>query len=525
MIRLASLMLMIITLMSPAIASGKQALSQNEKTTIIFFDTIRENPPMLRGFLTAMPKGADLHAHLSGSVYAEDYLEWAMQDNRCINTTTFEISAAAGKPEKTGKTDKPVKAPAQCPEGTVPAATMEKDTKLYSSAINALSTRDVQYTSAMWGHDHFFDTFGKFGAAQQGRDADMLASVIRRAAAQNIMHLELMASIYPPELKTIATTVGWNGDAAATLAALRQAGLFNSVPASVEARRQLLERTRPLLTEREAALGVSFIQQVTRTQTPAVVFAQIAYSFEMVRQDPATIAFNLVAPEDNPVALRDYSLHMSMIDALYGLPEYANTPITLHAGELTMGLVPPRHLGFHIREAVEKGHARRIGHGVDVMYEDKPFELMRTMQSKRIAVEICLTSNDRILGVSGGNHPFPIYRQFGVPVVLNTDDEGVSRIDLTNEYLRAAKDYDLGYTEVKTLSRNSLEYSFLPGQSLWDDPATFVMTGACKDSLIGHETATCSKLLNESEKARAQWNLEMAFSDFEKEVADSMTNR
>ncbi|UZP68694.1 adenosine deaminase [Desulfovibrio mangrovi] len=519
MIRLAALMLMIITVMSPALASGKQAFSQNEKTTIIFFDTIRENPPMLRGFLAAMPKGADLHSHLSGAVYAEDYLQWAIEDNRCINTRTFEISAATEKTEKSGKVR------TLCAEGSVPATNMAQDTGLYSDAINALSTRNVQYTSAMWGHDHFFDTFGKFGASQQGRQTDMLASVVRRAAAQNIMHLELMASIYPPDIKAIATSVGWNGDAAATFAALKQAGLFKTIPASVAARRQLLDDLKSRLNEKEAATGVDFIQQVIRTMPPEIVFAQIAYSFEMVRQDPDTVAFNLVAPEDNPVALRDYSLHMSMIDALYSLPEYRDTAITLHAGELTMGLVPPRELAFHIREAVEKGHARRIGHGVDIMYEKSPFELLRSLQSKPVAVEICLSSNDRILNVSGAEHPFPIYRQFGVPVVLNTDDEGVSRIDLTNEYVRAAKDYDLGYSEVKTLSRNSLEYSFLPGQSLWDDPSAFTMANACKDSLIGHETAPCTKLLNESEKARAQWNLEIAFSEFEREVSESMANR
>jgi adenosine deaminase len=35
-----------------------------------------------------------------------------------------------------------------------------------------------------------------------------------------------------------------------------------------------------------------------------------------------------------------------------------------------------------------------------------------------------------VLGVSGKNHPFPIYRKFGVPVALSTDDEGIERIDL-----------------------------------------------------------------------------------------------
>ena len=48
-----------------------------------------------------------------------------------------------------------------------------------------------------------------------------------------------------------------------------------------------------------------------------------------------------------------------------------------------------------------------------------------------------------------------------MPVTLSTDDMGVSRIDLSNEYSRAARDYPFGYRELKKIARNSIEYSFL----------------------------------------------------------------
>jgi adenosine deaminase len=134
--------------------------------------------------------------------------------------------------------------------------------------------------------------------------------------------------------------------------------------------------------------------------------------------------------------------------------------LTEHAGELAPGLVPPAGLRFHIRGAVEVGHAERIGHGVDVMEEDRPLDLLREMAQKHIAVEICLTSNDLILGVRGDRHPFPIYRKFGVPVVIATDDEGVSRSDMTREYLRAVQGYALSYGDVKKMVSDSIEYGF-----------------------------------------------------------------
>ncbi|MHB1793689.1 MAG: hypothetical protein ACYCPO_01870 [Acidobacteriaceae bacterium] len=62
---------------------------------------------------------------------------------------------------------------------------------------------------------------------------------------------------------------------------------------------------------------------------------------------------------------------MQMFDLLHH--DYPQVHLSLHAGELAPGLVPPNGLRFHIREAVDLGHAQRIGHGVDVMYEDRPY--------------------------------------------------------------------------------------------------------------------------------------------------------
>ncbi len=181
-----------------------------------------------------------------------------------------------------------------------------------------------------------------------------------------------------------------------------------------------------------------------------------------------------------------------------------------------MGLVPPEGLRFHIRESIERGHAERIGHGVDVMNERDAMPLLTEMARRRVLVEICLTSNDVILGVRGKEHPLTVYRKYGVPVALATDDEGVSRIDLTHEYVRAAETYGLSYTDLKEMVRASLEHSFLPGLSLWSSVKPFRMVGACA---AGGASSSCKKFLDASEKARVQWKLEEEFTDFEKSVA------
>jgi hypothetical protein len=254
---------------------------------------------------------------------------------------------------------------------------------------------------------------------------------------------------------------------------------------------------------------IRYIAQVIRTFSPAQVFAQVQFGYALAAADPLVVGVNLVAPEDDPTTLRDYAKQMAMLG--YMGRRYPTVRLTLHAGELTQGLVPPEDLGHHIRDAVDIAGARRIGHGVDLSYEIDAGGLLKTMAAKKVLVEINLTSNDVILGVKGEDHPFPAYRAAGVPVALSTDDEGVSRVDLTHEFVRAVQTYRLSYGDLKTLVRNSLEYSFLPGRSLWDATAPYRLDPAC----VRGETAACTSLLNDSEKARLQWRLEGEFKAFE----------
>jgi len=236
----------------------------------------------------------------------------------------------------------------------------------------------------------------------------------------------------------------------------------------------------------------------------------------MDAHEPGFVGINFVQPEDGYLSMRDYTLHMKMLDYLHSV--YPQVPISLHAGELAPGLVPPEGLRFHIRQAVELGHAQRIGHGVDVMYEDDAPALLKELAKKHVMVEINLSSNEGILGIKGAAHPFPNYRAAHVPVALSTDDEGVSRIDITHEYVRAALDYRLAYQDLKQLARTGMEHSFLPGPSLWAEPDAFSAPSApCKGQPLGADkpSAPCKAFLDTSEKASAQWELERRFRAFE----------
>ena len=159
------------------------------------------------------------------------------------------------------------------------------------------------------------------------------------------------------------------------------------------------------------------------------------------------------------------------------------------------------------------------------MDEHNARDLLREMARRNVLVEICLTSNHVILGVKGEDHPFPIYRKYGVPVTLATDDEGVSRSELTWEFQRAVESYQLDYATVKRMVRDSLDHSFLPGPSLWAASQSsqafgsgrFEMVSVCSHEALRPEPVSnsCRRFLDSSDRARMEWKEEVELSRFE----------
>ncbi len=462
----------------------------------------RGNNGALYALLKQMPKGGDLHNHLTGAVYAESLIQFAAESGLCLDRQSLALAQPPCQPKQAE---------------AIQALT---DPELYTKVIDAWSMRDLNPDTD--GHDHFFDTFPKFSAATQAHLPQILAEVTQRAADANVEYLELMVHPDQGRASALAAKLAYNPDFAVMRSKLLDADFASAVE---EARKNLdaMERGKNeqlhCASEPEALAGacsvhIRYIYPVARAAAPTQVFAQMLMGFELASRDPRVVALNLVQPEDWYVPMRDFQLHMLMLDYLKGV--YPNVHITLHAGELAPGLVPPNGMRSHIRESIEVGKAERIGHGVDVMYEEHPHELLATMARRNIMVEICLTSNEEILGIQGRQHPLAMYLKAGVPVALATDDEGVSRSDMTSEYERAVLDQGLDYATLKKMARTSLEHAFLPGASLWSDARKFTPVHECAaERSTTVPTPACTKFLNGSEKAREQWRLEHRFSDFE----------
>ena len=432
---------------------------------------LHQGPLAVQAFLADFPKGADLHFHLGAGVYAETLIRVAAEDKVCIDPAKAEFAR-----NEQGRT---VKEPCAAP--LVPASELNGSSltpaqqDLYDRVVDAFSMRNFVPTPSYSGHDQFFSTFDRFGGLDKSHTGQWIDEITRRADAENNQYLELMHTPAFGHAARIAHEVGFNSDLAQMRQAMLDQGLRDEiaadreeVKAAIESRNRIQHCGTPQAA-RACRVQVRFIYQVLRAFSPEQVFAQTLLGFETVQQaieqgSDDWVGINFVQPEDYMVAMRDYTLHMKMIEYLHGL--YPKVHITLHAGELAPGMVPPEGMKFHIRQAVEIGHAERIGHGVDAMYEDDAAGLLKEMAKKHVMVEVNFSSNEGILGITGDKHPFEYYRAAHVPVALSTDDQGVSRIDLTHEYVRAANDYHLSYQDLKQLARTGMEHDFLPGHSL-----------------------------------------------------------
>jgi adenosine deaminase len=182
-------------------APSKQAQERAEQFAVRSLEAARANPLQLRHFLSEMPKGADLHVHIGGAVYAESFIRAGAEDGLCVNVASL---AFVRSPRTSGPARK-----AACESGQVPAAQAYKDQHLYDALVDSFSMRGYVPSPGVTGHDHFFDTFAKFGGTDPHHLGEWIDEIATRAAAQNEQYLELMHTPDFRHAAAIATKIGW----------------------------------------------------------------------------------------------------------------------------------------------------------------------------------------------------------------------------------------------------------------------------------------------------------------------------
>lgn len=467
-----------------------------------YFNQIKHNPKALHAFFNTMPKGGELHYHLSGGASTETLIHLAAAGSYCVDESLTLIPKAQA-----------------CP-GIASPKLLEPS--WYGKTLRAWSLKDflpLQESAS----DHFFKSFAKFKWVALDHSPNLLAEVMQHAANQHELYLEIL--LQPDQAKSIqfADLIHNQRTLEEKYTALVADKRFlHNVQYTVQETHRIYHKARALVgcdiapQKPACTLKVTFQYYAQREKPVDQVFTQALTGFLAASRSNLLVGVNIVQAEHGRLALQDYHQHMQLFQFLHH--NFPKVHISLHAGELTPDIAPPKDLRLHIHEALLQGNAERIGHGIAIQYEDQKAATVAFMATHRIPVETCLTSNQTLFHVSGSNHPLNFYLQHGVPIVLSTDDEGILRTDLSQQFFEAVVQHHLDYPTLKTINRNTLTYSFLPGKSLWQNPQAGIPVPACQKLTW----ASCLKFIQGNDKGKLQWELEQQLYAFEKKYAHSV---
>jgi adenosine deaminase len=467
--------IIIYLLFLTALITSCSTHNRNRDITEKYFDAIKveADNAKLTMFCTQMPKGGDLHHHYSGALYVETYLDWANKKYYCLNPKTLMLDTIDG----------------------ITIDSLKNNGALYRIVLETWSDEDFTDNSHLQEppDQHFFNTFGYFGGICKAYYSAGLEDIKQEAGKENVQYIETMLNSPKVRVQFRNTLTDSMVNGQTKQDTLQLYRVFNTMAQTVKASPKYDSIIANYLQTvhsynqgiDDSAFTMRFQAYAVRTQPPATVFATLYACFDAVARDKSSllVGVNIVAPENNYVSMRDYWLHMQMFRFLK--KKFPTVKTAMHAGELTLGMVKPQDLTYHIYDAVFMANANRIGHGVDMPYETHAPELLKKMKADSIPVEINLTSNEFILGIKGNDHPINLYYDAGVPIVISTDDAGVSRDNLTHEYVLLASRYHFSYKQIKSFVFNSIRYSFL----------------------------------KESEKTALEENLKKRFEAFESEIA------
>ena len=388
-------------------------------------------PEQMYRFLYALPKGGDLHNHLTGAVRSEWYWDAAMAAEKrgYLYYTRVRIENCAPYGH-----DEFGQAKALLLFKNIQASTFDKLDACGKSEFKKLQDlNEIEKTA--WlnsmrldqpyeGRNEFFDAIW-----------DRINDLLKNPYLICDILLRNMQAFGKEGLVYLETQQGAEGE-------VHPDGTPYSVEEVVGIYRQFLASPAAKAT----GVEVRFQNALLRFTPNAEQHLRVLYAITDRYRD-LYVGVNMVGREDN-----DKGYPLRFLPVLRELRhKYPDINLSIHAGEVD-------EPNFHIRDTLLLG-AQRIGHGVNLITD--PDTLLR-MRYGPFLVEINLISNLLLEYVSDySQHPFPEYLRTGIPVALSTDDRGMWDSNLSDEFYVAVKEFNLSWEEIVKLGRNSLQYAFV----------------------------------------------------------------
>lgn len=422
--------------------------------------------PELHIVLNEMPKGADLHVLLEGSAYPEDLLYEAKNSMLFCDQNSLLFS------------------PKQHP-GAFPVSAMVSNPETYARLLNNLTLRACDSNSVKTYHHYLQRVAPSHKSLMENIDPfHMVNCVWRQGQIQNLAYMEMLVSLKC--LETLAKDFD-------------RIDLLNPV--------------------------VRFIVAVDRTKDNSEVNAELAMGFSMLNKYPRYIVgINLIGPEDNESSRDLFDIQIGAINSLVTKDDSKGCNVIIQAGKLTPDIAIPAMLIGRIKAGAGLPFCKRVSNAVSILWEHDAKKQLRKMSVDRIAVELCLSVQDKMLGLKGSGHPALLYKKSNVPIVLCTEMEGVTREGLSKQYFKAMREIGFTYEVIKAINRNGLEYSLLPGESIFEPRADrYVLKAAFKgvDMQQWTETQESYAIKTLSPKAALQVKLERMLVKFEVDLLNN----
>lgn len=442
------------TLLSPAFSREIVIDDAITQKTSSYLTKIRGDRAALRSFLQKMPKGGELHTHLSGHPTPERLLELA------ANSKTFRYFIRV--PNQTTAADDPqaytfvaitpgAAIPLDAKSTLVPVTNLlNPQTETQRQQLLAYRQAQIISPTAANPNNIFFNAIFARNDAVTGNPEivkQMLADVVTEAHDNHLSYIEPMFSPFPNN-----PAGGNKAEEYKVLNVTTAREYLKSLLAAVQTANQKYPENE--------RVEVGFMLSFRRTSQK--IFTQLPIAFELAAGNDevgrAIAGINFVGNEysEDPIIGKEITAPSSLDNYISTLRRiYPTVRLSIHAGE-------SNQWDWHIRDSILMG-ADRIGHGVNLAkspLQNSPDMIL--MRRRKILVEACLTSNSLLLKLPIPKHPFLSYLRAGIPVSLNTDDQGIFETNITEEFARAVENHpSLKWQELKQMARYSLEYAFV----------------------------------------------------------------
>ncbi|GEA11365.1 adenosine deaminase [Alteromonas sp. KUL49] len=386
----------------------------------------------MHSFLVAMPKGGDLHHHLSGAGLSEWWFELASDPNKnggyhYYTKVSFSHCEGYGSNEF-GPT------PQYMMFHTVSGHTWDALSDCQKSEYKRLDRLTAEQIAAFQnsirldkpheGRDEFFERhWRRLGemTANPTLMANILLKNMQAYAQENVQYLETQVNLQR---------------------ATHSDGTPYTPEEALAVYEALLNSEEALETQVEVRFQYALLRFLPNAEQ------QLAWMYEFVdTQRQRYVGINMVGREDN-----DKGYPLRFLSTLREMRKrYPRIPLAIHAGESD-------EPNYHVRDTLLIG-ADRIGHGFNTITDPETLLLMR---NGPYLIESNLISNLLLEYVDNFNqHPFPEYLRLGIPVALSTDDRGMWDSTLSDEFFIAVTHFNLSWDELLILVKNSISYSFL----------------------------------------------------------------